>query len=78
MLSTQTKLTVHEFDVAIERARKYPPNYGYSYIGKPITKEDVEGAGLSADCASPGEPVMAVPGIAASWLKSHPEDVEFG
>jgi hypothetical protein len=64
--------------VAIERARKYPPGYGYSYIGKPITKEDVERAGFSADAAAPDEPVLAVPGLAVSWFASHPGDVEFG
>lgn len=64
--------------MAIERARKYPPGYGFSYIGKPLTKEEVEGVGLSTDGSSDNEPVMAVPSIAAAWFARHPEDMEFG
>jgi hypothetical protein len=75
---TKSKLTLDEFDVAIERARKYPPGFGFSYIGKNVSEEDVLRAGLRVDDMLTDEPALGMPGIAAQWLQTFPEDVEFG
>lgn len=68
-------LTAEECKVAAERARKYPPTYGHSYLARTLTGEEES---ILGDIDNPFGDGLSNAAAAARWLSVHPEDHAIG
>lgn len=72
-----SKLTKEECKVAADRARAYPPGYGYSFVARDVTNDELTEEGYD-DIYDVVDHPLSGPITASWWFEKHPEDIALG